>query len=804
MSYEVIARKWRPQRFSELVGQDHISRTLKNAISRGRVAHAYLFVGSRGVGKTTSARLFAKSLNCTNLIDGEPCCRCQSCLEITNGNSLDVIEIDGASNNGVDNIRDLRENVQYTPVTGNYKIYIIDEVHMLSTSAWNALLKTLEEPPGHVKFIFATTEVHKVLPTVISRCQRFDFKSIPPVLIVQKLRQIADVEQIFITDEALAAVARVADGGMRDAQSIFDQLIAFCGGGSADETIQEHDVSEVFGLVAQSELYALVSAMYCDDMSGLMTAVNRFAATGRDLDRLLADLLVLLRNLMLVQSCSNGFDLLEVADHERAELEKMALQPAHLTRVFLDELMQIEGRMRSALNKRVFLEVGLVRALRAAHEVDLDTVIQQFQHLAAGTLPRPQLPTQALPAAVDTLHEAIPQPPSVGTDVAVENLPSAEKKSEPQSEVSLNPPVATSVTSEDDQSKLTACLSEDELDRIRKEQFPDTTDSDSNGSLSGISTDEQLDESPSTSPSSADLSTIDPVTAKQEPIDTQSPGTITDGSNSVVRETVAVKTTSKDFAETPFDDIPDDFLTPQAVEPDSSYAEDVSYEPIRPVSQTTNTGEPSYVASSFSDDSAVDFTVQPINEESPFLDSYTEVANETDHFEVINTTDGAFFPEDEISNVTEAVEPITSEFKVVPEAPMEQAVDTSDLSSLWGHFETAVSKVEGCGMLGLYLRELRPLSYENGALTALFTDDFPDSNYNLLVQADNQKRLNQVLVRLLERKDARFILQRGHDEFGDADRSLTATPEVMQRVSDNAFIQSVLGAFQGDLIDVRG
>ena len=232
MAYQVLARKWRPQTFAEVVGQEHIARTLKNAIQAQRIGHAYLFVGSRGIGKTTSARIFAKALNCTDLQNGEPCCKCENCREIAAGNSLDVLEIDGASHNGVDDMRAIRDQVQYPPTKCKYKIYIIDEVHMLSAGAWNALLKTLEEPPPYVKFLFATTEPHKVLPTIISRCQRFDLRRIPVPLIADRLRQIADAEKIYVEDSALAAIARAADGGMRDAQSIFDQMIAFCGGDS--------------------------------------------------------------------------------------------------------------------------------------------------------------------------------------------------------------------------------------------------------------------------------------------------------------------------------------------------------------------------------------------------------------------------------------------------------------------------------------------------------------------------------------------------------------------------------------------
>src|SRR3954464_7715658 len=252
-SYQVIARKYRPQRFSDVVGQEHVSQTLTNAISQNRIAHAYLFCGPRGTGKTTIARIFAKCLNCTNgpkvdFDDADP--RCQ---EITDGRSLDVLEIDGASNRGIDEIRELRETAKYAPSSSKFKIYIIDEVHMLTKEAFNALLKTLEEPPAHVKFMFATTEPDKVLPTILSRCQRFDLRRIPTPLIVKHLGEIAKKEGVKIDEPALVAIARGADGGMRDAESTLDQLISFCG-----NKIVEADVLSMFGLAARAQILTMV------------------------------------------------------------------------------------------------------------------------------------------------------------------------------------------------------------------------------------------------------------------------------------------------------------------------------------------------------------------------------------------------------------------------------------------------------------------------------------------------------------------------------------------------------------------
>src|SRR6266403_5968819 len=260
MSYQVIARKYRPQRFSDVIGQEHVTQTLANAISQNRIAHAYLFCGPRGTGKTTIARIFAKCLNCTggpkvDFSDDDP--RCQ---EITEGRSIDVLEIDGASNNGVEQVRELRETVKYAPASSKFKIYIIDEVHMLSTAAFNALLKTLEEPPAHVKFMFATTDPEKVLPTILSRCQRFDLRRIPSALIVKHLALIAGKEKVKLDEEALLAIARGAEGGMRDAESALDQLISFCG-----EKIVESDVLSMFGLTAQGQILALSTAVLKGD-----------------------------------------------------------------------------------------------------------------------------------------------------------------------------------------------------------------------------------------------------------------------------------------------------------------------------------------------------------------------------------------------------------------------------------------------------------------------------------------------------------------------------------------------------------
>ena len=367
-AYQVIARKWRPQTFEDLVGQDHVVRTLRNAIARGRIAHAYLFVGPRGTGKTSMARIFAKALNCTGgpKADFDPAD--PACQSIAAGSHLDVIEIDGASNNGVDQVRDLRETVQYTPAQGRFKIYIIDEVHMLSAQAFNALLKTLEEPPAHVKFVFATTDPQKVLPTIISRCQRFDLKPIPAPLIIERLRKIAAVENIEVSGPALDCVARMADGGMRDAQSIFDQMISFCGA-----KIEEADVLDVYGLVASEKLAALAAALAAGDHAEIIRLVDECDAAGRDLARLLADLQGHIREALLSAIAQGG---------RSGGLGGVPLTTEQLTRM-LDVLRQGEDGVKLGLSDKINLEVTLLKAVDASRARAIDSLLKELAALSA-------------------------------------------------------------------------------------------------------------------------------------------------------------------------------------------------------------------------------------------------------------------------------------------------------------------------------------------------------------------------------------------------------------------------------------
>ena len=382
MAYQVTARKWRPQRFSDMVGQEHIARTLRNAIVTGRIAHAYLFVGPRGIGKTTSARIFAKALNCKHPIDGEPCCECSSCKAIADESSVDVIEIDGATHTQVEKARDICEDVLHLPVASKYKIYIIDEVHMLSKGAWNALLKTIEEPPAHAKFIFATTEVNKVLPTVISRCQRFDLCRIPSELIAKRLEYIANEEKIKISRSALNVIARAADGGMRDAQSLLDQLVSFFGSPSGEETISEEQALSLFGLTAPGEMESLLNSILTNDRTSMILTVHQFAGQGKNLDTLFEEILSWLRGILLCLVLPDPMAVLDENPEKINSYRKLAaVTRPDILQILLEQLAASSYLLRDAINKQVFMETILLKAMRAAHAVKVEDLLIRLNEI---------------------------------------------------------------------------------------------------------------------------------------------------------------------------------------------------------------------------------------------------------------------------------------------------------------------------------------------------------------------------------------------------------------------------------------
>ena len=380
MNYEVFARKYRPQTFDDLVGQAHVSRTLKNAVTQNRLAHAYLFVGPRGIGKTSTARILAKALNCVKGPTVNPDNTCDNCREIAAGNSLDVLEIDGASNNGVEQVRELRENVRYAPSKSRYKIYIIDEVHMLTAAAFNALLKTLEEPPPHVKFIFATTEPQKVLPTIVSRCQRFDLHRIPAKLIADHLQFIAKKEKITLEPAAAHAIARGAEGGMRDAESMLDQLVAFCG-----EKISESDVLNVFGFTSEQSVVDLTGKIFRGETAAALDVLYEQSEAGKDMMRLMSDLISYLRDLLVFKAKPDA--LKEDVD---PELQKALATQADLVENerlldLIDQFAQAEGRMKWAPNKKLHFEVAIIKAIQSLSQATLDEVIEKLGELRDGS-----------------------------------------------------------------------------------------------------------------------------------------------------------------------------------------------------------------------------------------------------------------------------------------------------------------------------------------------------------------------------------------------------------------------------------
>ena len=379
MSYQVLARKWRPQVFEDVVGQGHITRTLQNAISSGRLAHAFLFSGPRGVGKTTTARILAKALNCAQGPTPNPCGKCDSCLETAAGMSVDVIEIDGASNRGIEHIRELREAVKYAPVGGKYKVYVIDEVHMLTNEAFNALLKTLEEPPPHVIFIFATTEPQKIPATIHSRCQRYGFKRISLHEITERLRKIAGAEKITISNQGLSMIARAAEGSMRDSQSLLDQAVSYSG-----MEIKDEDLQATLGSVAQEALLKFVSGLLSKDSAALLQQVDVLLEQGQDIRQFLSGIVEHLRNLIVAKISSEPTAVIELpaADIEAIKEQAKGADPEHLLMLF-DSLSKTLDDMRWSPHQRFTLEVGVIKACSLAPLKPLTEILGNIKELEA-------------------------------------------------------------------------------------------------------------------------------------------------------------------------------------------------------------------------------------------------------------------------------------------------------------------------------------------------------------------------------------------------------------------------------------
>lgn len=378
MSYTALYRKWRPVTFEDVKGQDHIVQTLKNQITSRRIGHAYLFCGTRGTGKTSIAKIFARAVNCENPVDGSPCNQCPTCQAIMSGASLNVVEIDAASNNGVENIREIREQVQYPPTEGNYRVYIIDEVHMLSTGAFNALLKTLEEPPSYVIFILATTEAHKIPVTVLSRCQRYDFKRISLLTLTARLKELTDAEQIDVEEKALAYIARAADGSMRDALSLLDQCVAFHYG----KLLTYDNVLEVLGAVDNTVFSNLFRAITSGDTKSCIYQLEEMIVQGRELGQFVSDFIWYMRNLLLIMATDDAENMLDMSeDNIKLLKEEAGLTHAETLMRYIRVFSDLANQIRYASQKRVLVELAFIRLTKPQMEENLDSVIQRLNEI---------------------------------------------------------------------------------------------------------------------------------------------------------------------------------------------------------------------------------------------------------------------------------------------------------------------------------------------------------------------------------------------------------------------------------------
>jgi len=437
MSYQILARKYRPQKFEDVVGQESVTKTLKNAVLGGRVASAYLFCGPRGVGKTSVARIVAKTINCAKSTDKSPCGECVSCMEVTGGNSIDVLEIDGASNNGVDEIRTLRENVKFSPSKGKFKVYIIDEVHMLSQGAFNALLKTLEEPPSHVKFVFATTEPHKVLPTIISRCQRFDFRRLGPKVIFDRIEQISNIEKIDIDKHASLLIAGAADGSLRDALVILDQMVSF-----SDKKIAPGDVIELLGMVQKNVIFALADAIIKNKPKEIIERLDNLISGGKAPSQIASHLVKHFRDIMVLRSTNNVPTLdMSFTPEEMEELKSQcALLSLEEVLYILQNISHCVFLMKNTMFARAPLELMLIKLAKRGDVMSIGKVLDELSRLSEG-VPNETNDDPARRNAPDERKSNIPEkitPPAAAPAIEPVLTAAASESSADEKEVSLH------------------------------------------------------------------------------------------------------------------------------------------------------------------------------------------------------------------------------------------------------------------------------------------------------------------------------------------------------------------------------
>lgn len=431
MSYTALYRKWRPRVFGDVKGQDHIVTTLQNQIRSERIGHAYLFCGTRGTGKTSVAKIFARAVNCEHPVDGSPCGECPSCRQIQAGTSLNVVEIDAASNNGVENIREIRDQVQYPPTEGKYRVYIIDEVHMLSTGAFNALLKTLEEPPSYVIFILATTEVHKIPITVLSRCQRYDFRRITVDTIADRLKELTDAEGMAVEDRALRYVAKAGDGSMRDALSLLDQCAAFHYG----ETLTYENVLDVLGAVDNRVFRELFGALRNGQTKECILKLEEMVIQGRELSQFVADFIWFLRNLLILKTADEAEELLDMSEDNLKQLrEDAALADENVLMRYIRVFSEVLNQIRFAAQKRVLVELAFIRLTKPEMEQSMDAVLERLERLerqmeeGIPAVPWPGNPAGdgSQPALSQAVQPQAPSPESREAEPRTVTLPKAQ------------------------------------------------------------------------------------------------------------------------------------------------------------------------------------------------------------------------------------------------------------------------------------------------------------------------------------------------------------------------------------------
>lgn len=781
--YQVIARKWRPQCFADVVGQEHLTRTLRNAIMQNRTAHAYLLVGPRGIGKTTTARILAKALNCSNPQDGEPCCQCSSCLSVADGTSLDIIEIDAASQNSVDDVRVLREQVMFSPVNSRYKIYIVDEVHMLSKQAWNAFLKTLEEPPPHVKFIFATTEVQKVLPTIISRCQRFDLRRIPTPLIVERLDTIAKSEKIPLSKNALEAIARAADGGMRDAQSLMDQVITFFATADSTREIDENQVFSLFGLTSPQEMDSLIRAVFADDRPGVIRALFELSSMGRNLETLLEELTDQLRAVLITMTVPDAAVILEATQERIAHYRELGngIIPDRI-QTLLESLTPLAYGLRNALNKQVYLETALLKAMKEAYMVRLDDVIARIHEIRkTGDLK----PLEALPFSPFP-HLPVTDDSSRGKfDIQSANMSGSKSVTDVQISDCTVKKSPDSVVEKEDIVEQTN-HSDTSLNVVSADDLtPDVEKEKKAGSVSFF-------DAPMRMATSSNITTDDSVSS----VPLRLLGTVDAAEWPFVQSEDTQDTDSDAVQLTNISLAPDTFSASDLVLPDENTLSDPEILSDNALEPELEKSESSIVKEGTAE-VIQSLTTLLSPEVSPEVDGVSEVMLSDDE----NLIDSDMELSDDMESWHNARPAATAKNVALSESY--RALNTA--SEIWHALVEDIVQSLGNPVLASVMKVANPDTIEGDILYISFDQEF-ESQYSEKVMSETmilENRLRQLTNQRIRRLRVRF--QQGVESLADHYKRSTQNLEsVRQKAESNPFVQEVVSLFGGQIVDVHG